>query len=348
MRPVLKPALRRVWRDPTTLQLGLDPARAVLLRGVDGPVTVALGLLDGSRERHEVVDEAERGGTGRRETEALLDLLAGAGALHDAGTDPLLGLDEQARASLEPDLASLSLLHPAAEGATAALKWRRAASVRVVGAGRVGAQVALLLGAAGVGRVAVDDPEDTGGADLAPGGLRPRDLGRARADAVQDRLPPHARMTSDQPPALVVLAPTGAGRPDAAELVRAGTPHLLVAVRETTAVVGPLVLPGLTCCLGCLDHHRAERDPAWPVVAAQLDRRGRAGPGGRAGTDACDVALAGLAAALAALQALAWLDAPVCGPPPATAGGTLELALPDWRVRRRSWAVHPSCSCWQP
>ena len=35
MRPLLKPALRRLWRDPATLQLGIDPRHAVVLGGVD-------------------------------------------------------------------------------------------------------------------------------------------------------------------------------------------------------------------------------------------------------------------------------------------------------------------------
>jgi hypothetical protein len=30
---------------------------------------------------------------------------------------------------------------------------------------------------------------------------------------------------------------------------------------------------------------------------------------------------------------------------PPTADGTLELAVPDWRIRRRSWPVHPECPC---
>ncbi|THJ71335.1 thiamine biosynthesis protein ThiF, partial [Candidatus Frankia alpina] len=30
---------------------------------------------------------------------------------------------------------------------------------------------------------------------------------------------------------------------------------------------------------------------------------------------------------------------------PVTAGGTLELPLPDWHIRRRSWPVHPNCPC---
>src|SRR5262249_32004714 len=54
-----------------------------------------------------------------------------------------------------------------------------------------------------------------------------------------------------------------------------------------------------------------------------------------------DVSLATLVAGLAAVQALAFLD----GSDPATIEGTLEIQLPDWRLRRRSWPPHPECDC---
>jgi hypothetical protein len=56
----------------------------------------------------------------------------------------------------------------------------------------------------------------------------------------------------------------------------------------------------------------------------------------------CDGPLAVAVAALAAQQVLEQLDGEAL---PASVGGTLELALPDWRWRRRSWQVHPACGC---
>jgi len=99
------------------------------------------------------------------------------------------------------------------------------------------------------------------------------------------------------------------------------------------------VLPGVTACLRCLDLHRTDRDPAWPVIAAQLASAGRG-----SGVDACDIGLATLGASVCALQVLAFVD----GGEPATHDGTLEVALPDWRIRRRSWGPHPACGCRWP
>jgi bacteriocin biosynthesis cyclodehydratase domain-containing protein len=142
----------------------------------------------------------------------------------------------------------------------------------------------------------------------------------------------------------VVLCPDGAwvdgdvrGR-----LLGRGTPHLLAHTYERVGAVGPLVLPGRTPCLQCLDLHRVDRDNRWPVVAAQL-----AGPArtltGAPSAPACDIVLATSVAALAATAALAFLDNP--RGEHELAGARFELRPPGGRARRRSWGVHPACGC---
>jgi hypothetical protein len=51
--------------------------------------------------------------------------------------------------------------------------------------------------------------------------------------------------------------------------------------------------------------------------------------------------LASAVASQAALQALELLE----GGTPGSVGGTLELTLPGWRWRRRTWPAHPGCDC---
>ena len=86
-------------------------------------------------------------------------------------------------------------------------------------------------------------------------------------------------------------------------------------------------LPGFT---------RAERDPAWPLILAQV-------AGSRLEPQACDTVLAAGVAALAAAQALLFID--TGRPAAAVRNGTLELAVPDWQWRRRTWLPHPRCTC---
>jgi hypothetical protein len=167
----------------------------------------------------------------------------------------------------------------------------------------------------------------------------PRD--RAAANAIS-RAAPEANTSPapDRSPDLTILTSCAGAGGEPARLLRAHLAHLAAGIRETTGVVGPLVVPGATACLRCLELTRSERDPCWPQLAAQLaGRREQSG-------DPCDVVLAAAVAAQAAAQALAYLDSAVSDlPPPATRNGTLELACPDWRWRRRSWSPHPSCGC---
>src|SRR6266699_2731914 len=66
------------------------------------------------------------------------------------------------------------------DGGARTLARRRAAYVRVHGAGRTGACVASFLAASGVGHVSCADPEAAEPADLAPAGLVLADLGSPR------------------------------------------------------------------------------------------------------------------------------------------------------------------------
>lgn len=67
----------------------------------------------------------------------------------------------------------------------------------------------------------------------------------------------------------------------AAALLHDDVPHLPIVLAGTRAAVGPFVRPGVTACLACVEAHRADADPTWPAIAAQL--LGRPGvPVGRA------------------------------------------------------------------
>jgi hypothetical protein len=344
-RPQLKPALRRVWRDATTLQLGVDPASAVVISGLDQRCARLVDALDGTRNRSDVLATARRLGVDPARASELLGLLERSGVLDDASADrrALAALSQGDRDRLAPDLAAASLLHGSEDGGVAVLTRRRTAAVAVHGAGRVGAAITTLLAAAGVGALVVDDPDLAAAADVTPAGPGTSDVGASRAEAAiraarrsapgVRRALPRDRHTPD----LVVLSPERHGLGDLSDrLVRDGVVHLFARVRDVTGVVGPLVLPGRSSCARCHDLHRADRDPAWPRVAAQLTDtvRQRAAP--------CDVVLATAVAALAATQALAYLDGE--RHPPAV-DGTIEIAQVDGRTRRRGWTIHPLCGC---
>ena len=282
----------------------------MLLSGLTRAQVAVLDLLDGARSLDAVRAEAERAGATAGDVDAVVRMLARADALDD-GEAGVPGLTTAEHERLLPDAASLSLVLPAPGAAAAALRRRRAATVRVVGAGRVGTLAAALLAAAGVGTVDVEDTGRVRPEDAVPGGCRPEDVGRPRAAAAARAVARAAeaqvngarRATARAD--LVLLAPRhlDALEPiEAAVFEGAGVPVLVAGVRETTGVVGPLVAPGISSCLGCLHEHRRERDATWPLLASQLS--GHASPG----CAPCDVSLAAVVAGFATLQALSALE----------------------------------------
>jgi bacteriocin biosynthesis cyclodehydratase domain-containing protein len=330
MRPALKPGLRHVWRNRDTVQIGIDPRRAVALTGMGGARGL-LGLLDGSRDRAQVLAAARDLGIDPAAADRVLSLLAAGGALHDFPAGTYQALPAPLRARLAPELATAALAYGDADGGARILARRRAACVRVHGTSRAGLSAASLLWAAGVGLVVSTGP-DPAGPDPAgpdPGGPDPGGPDPARPD---QRRPGPAR--DRRRPDLVILADTY-GRDLPETLLADGVPHLSVSASEAIGVVGPLVRPGRSACLRCLDLTRAERDPAWPLILAQL-------AGADAGPPACDAVLAAAVAAQAAAQALVFIDR---GAAEAVTNGTLERVLPGWQWKRRTWRPHPRCGC---
>jgi hypothetical protein len=318
MRPAIKAGLLWVWRDRDTLQIGIDPRRAVALRGMRGAAGL-VGLLDGSRDLAQVFSAADERGIPRETVDRVIALLSQAGALHDFPAGALRGLPDGTRGRLEPELATVSLAHGDADGGAAVLARRQVAAVHVHGMGSVGSGVASLLSAAGVGQVTI-----TGAVDGEA-------VGAAEQMCQDRRNRPH---TSPRP-GLAVLA--GSQHPElSAALMRERIPHLAASAGEAIGVVGPFVLPGESACLRCLDLARADRDPAWPFILAQAAGRDPSPP-------ACDAILATTVAAQATAQALIFIDRGAASS--AVTNGTLELVLPGWQWRRRTWNPHRDCGC---
>lgn len=338
MRLALKPGLLAVWRDDDTLQIGIDPRRAVAVGGI-GRAAALIGLLDGSRDHQAIITAARAHGITAEVADRLITLLAAAGLLDDFPASVLRTVPDGLRSRLAPELATTSLAHGDGDGGARALARRSGSYVRIHGAGKIGSAIATLLAAAGIGHVSCRDAGAVSAADLSPGGLCEADIGEPRpagaARAIR-RAAPEARTDDDtRRPDLAVL--TGRHGPElAARLLADGVPHLTAAAGEAIGIVGPLVIPGRSACLHCLDLARAERDPAWPMVAAQLIGR-------QAGTPACDCVLATSVAAQASAQVLAFVDRG--GRADAVMNGTLELVLPGWQWRRRTWAPQAICGC---
>lgn len=307
------PATVRLTRHRTVLDIacdtrviGLDPATALIVDGLPPPLPALLDRLEQRAVTAELVAEAAAGGVPPTTTRALLARLLAAGALVDAAE-----VERAARA-------------------------RADAVVIVSGRGALAVGVVTGLLHSGVGRVHTDTGGRVHGADLGTG-YTDAERGAPRLTATRaavGRLLPEA--TTRPPPArdvadLVVLADELPDPAAVATLRADGVAHLPLRLRDGIGVVGPLVLPGRTACLDCLDLARTALDPGWPSVAARLVGRGGAAD------PACATATVGLA--------VAQVVAAVEGRAPPTLSATLELDVHAGRLLRRPWSAHPDCPC---
>jgi hypothetical protein len=316
----IKPGLRVVWRGPDAVQIGLEPGRGVVLEGLTTPDRDLLERLA------EGVDEAALPADGPAGERArhLITLLRAGDVLQTrrAGRGLLLRIGAGAEV-LAPDAAVWGVVRDGDGLELIAERARR--EVHVLGGGRLAAELTGALTAAGVGKV-----HQSTAPSLSWRPSKPAAGGAPRRPA-------------QRAPDLFVLVRAAAADPlVAGHLLAADVTHLSVVVREAGLTVGPLVLPGRSPCLRCLDLHRADRDPAWPRLLAQL-------PGPATAADVGETVSSRLGAALAALQVLGHLDglATADGEArlPASVGATLEVDLPDGLVSRRTWTVHPACGC---
>jgi bacteriocin biosynthesis cyclodehydratase domain-containing protein len=220
------------------------------------------------------------------------------------------------------------------------LRRRADACVLIAGDGPLVAPVAAALAAAGVGHIAPALDGVIRPGDIMVGGFGADDVRRSRAVANADavtRAAPGTDLSAARSKRAAFVVQFGA-RPSATLGARGirlrHLPVLEVGIRLGTVVIGPLVRPRASPCRNCLELHRKDRDPAWPVLMAQL----ATAPSGEEEPCAQTTALAG--AAYAADEVLAYLD----GAQPRTEAAIVEIARPG-EARRRAWAAHPRCAC---
>lgn len=123
--------------------------------------------------------------------------------------------------------------------------------------------------------------------------------------------------------------------------------HLAVVFSDAGATVGPLVHPGETACLRCLDLHRRDQDPAWPALAAQLHTRPAPG---ESELVCAAVASAATTAMLAALdgQSAARADTEEHEERPRRTATARRYDAGTARWTEIGWEPHAECGCLTP
>jgi bacteriocin biosynthesis cyclodehydratase domain-containing protein len=322
---------------PGETQIGTHPRHAIVLSEVPDALARLLHRLDGRHTTDELM--ARAGPAHQPALHEILTHLSGLGLLDDAAD---LATE---RSPIRLDADRTAWVLRSGQRNASLRRHREGAVVVVYGSGRIAVALATLLAAAGVGWVHTVAEGVVRAADTGTGYVA-EDIDGTRSAAAERavrRITPETRTgrpDPGRPPDLVVL--TDASVPDprvSADLAAARLPHLVVHGAEGTGVVGPLVLPGHTTCLHCIDLHNTDVDACWPTLAAQL----------AAHPPPADLATAQAAAAFGAAQALRFLHG--CrGPTAGDAGlpvwgAAMEIDVFTGRSTRVDRRPHPRCPC---
>ena len=273
----INPNQEALWRSPFELQLGT------------GSKPVLLKKLSPAQER--LIAALYKGVADQQ-----LPLIQNQLALSEAETDEVLSqlgpvlLAERPKSKTElsaefvaaafSEIIRASLLH-SVDGESVLIA-RAARAVHLEDISRTGLVIAQGLAAAGVGHLISHDGGQVTDADLGPTGYPSQLLGRPRVDALRALLAasPNKAVVSTGSKLLekqlqkmdcAVLISHQAMEPRRyAPWVSRDVPHIAVSFDSQFASVSPLIIPGQTACLFCLEIMRTEQDAQWPVLASQL------------------------------------------------------------------------------
>lgn len=260
----INPFQQHVWRSINQLQIGLGQ-QSVLLTDLTRPqerfiASLIAGIADNQIEplakqlKFDAVDA-------HRIAEALKPVL-----LQQIMTEPT------AEDSLNGELVRVTL-NQNTDG-FAVLANRASKKVYLNTLGRAGATIATALAKAQVGSIASDDHGRVSKPEISSYLKSLENCARISALDFQFRefgLATKVTNRSFEKASVSILIAQQYVSPTAyAPLMNRELPHIGVVFDQAGATVSPLVRPGETPCLYCLERNRIEQHAAWPVIASQL------------------------------------------------------------------------------
>lgn len=325
-------------RGSHTLQIGLDRTTAASLHGMSDEAIRALVRLDGSVPRGQLL-------TALPELEEILAALDRLGLLEDASL-PDSPLPRMRRERLEHERHVLAMAHGSGGAADEVLARRTRSAVGVRGHDRAAAHIAVGLASAGVGTVGILGPDRiTSMSDITSvGPFEPEVSWVEQISEAVRRQGAHCTLVDSQRVDLIVIAQAGDVQPPwtdpelAHDLIADDIAHYPVAISGDQGRIGPLIIPGRTACLDCLDLRESDRDRAWPALVDQVRLRHHH-------TRAQDSALTALSSAAAVRAILNFLDTSSDRRNSPESNGYNEFRVSDQSATFVPVAPHPLCGC---
>jgi hypothetical protein len=285
----INPNQEALWRTPFEMQLGAGENPVVLSKLSPAQERLIAALYKGIADQQLPLISSQLG-LSVAETEDVINqvgpVLLAEKPVAEKEIEPKR--ERNGKRELSADFVSgafseiirASLLH-SVDG-EAVLMARNTRSVHLEDLSRSGLLIAQGLAAAGLGSLLSHDEGQVLASDLGPTGYPSQLLGRPRIDALRTLLAasPNKALVSTGNKLLerqlqkidcAVLISHQAMEPRRyAPWVNRDVPHISVSFDAQFASVSPLIVPGQTACLFCLENMRTDQNSKWPVLASQL------------------------------------------------------------------------------
>lgn len=333
----LAPTVFILRRNKNEIQIGLNPKTSLAM-----PVILAdvLTKFDGSNSVQQIINSATSIDLDPGSLLNLIEHLVNIKLLIEAPSELKTLTKNQASHLLDAQRDTNS--NPIS------IKRRTNSHIAIVGAGRLGTSLALLLGNSGFANLRVIDANKVTATDLLPWGASRIDIGIRRDYVVQTllerihsgQLKTVRQKETRQKPDLVIYAPDPISdipwlNPQLTDwAISTDIPHLIAATCPTSSLVSPILKPGKDGCVRCFHFFQTDRDAAWPQLITQLV--------GRTSPDFTPTALVMQTALLAFQRITGWID----GSSPESSSWsnlTKSLELSHYEI-----PPHSKCGCIWP
>jgi hypothetical protein len=275
----INPNQQALWRNPFEMQIGAG-TNPVVLKGLSPAQERLIAALYKGVADQQLPLISSQLGLSKSDTDEVLNQVGPILLAEKPKPKSKVELSQEFVSGAFSEIIRASLLH-SVDG-EAVLIERAGRSVHIEDISRTGLLISQGLAAAGVGHLISHDELTVGAGDLGPTGYPSQLLGRPRIDALRTMLAasPNKALVSTgkklmekqlQKMDCAVLISHQAIEPRRyAPWVSRDVPHISVSFDSEFASVSPMIIPGQTACLFCLENMRAEQDSNWPVLASQL------------------------------------------------------------------------------
>lgn len=275
----INPNHQALWRTPFEMQLGLGQSRVVLKSLTPAQERLIAALYRGIADK-QLPTITKQLGLSKAESDFVLEQVEPIMLAENPKPESKNELSPEFIAGAFSEIIRASLLH-AVDG-EAVLIGRAGRSIHIEDISRTGLTIAQGLAAAGLGHLISHDEKQVLPVDLGPTGYPSQLLGWPRVDALRTILAasPNKSMVSTGKKLLeqqlqkidcAVLIVQQAIEPRRySHWVNRDVPHVAVTFDTEFASISPMIIPGQTACLFCLDSMRTKHDANWPVLASQL------------------------------------------------------------------------------